>query len=174
MPGKQPVNVIVFGLPGSGKTYFAEKLAGKINGLHISSDSVRQHLQLSDKYQEHAKMKVYLELLRLMEKAICQQHDIVMDATFYKADIRNLFKKRAELLKSKIYFIEVRADESTIKDRVKKKRKESEADFKVYLKIKNVFEPLEEDHLILHSGQGNLDHMLTKALAYIHYSDGAA
>jgi predicted kinase len=144
-----------------------------INGLHISSDAVRQHLQQTDKYQEQSKMEVYLEMLKLMETAIRKQQNTVIDATFYKADIRNLFKQKAERLNSHSYFIEIRADESTIRDRVKKKREESEADFAVYLKVKSVFEPLKEVHLTLYSDQEELDHMLDQALTYIHYPNGA-
>jgi predicted kinase len=166
------MNVIIFGLPGSGKTFFAEKLASRIGGSHISSDTVRQQLQQTDKYREQAKMAVYYEMLKLMGKAISHQQNTVLDATFYQQDIQKLFKKKASLLNSPLYFIEIRADESTIRDRVSKKRKESEADFKVYLQIKNVFEPLVEDHLILYSGRDEPEEMLTKTLTYINYQDG--
>lgn len=174
MLNNQPIDVIVFGLPGSGKTYFAEKLATRINGLHISSDTIRQGLQQSHKYHQQSKMEVYLEMLNLMEKAIRNKQNTVLDATFYKSAIRNLFKEKARVLNNPLYFIEIRADESTIRDRVNKKRKDSEADLEVYFKIKHVFEPLKDNHLVLHSGKGELDSMLDKALDYINYLDGTA
>jgi predicted kinase len=170
---KPPINVLVCGLPGSGKSFFAERLASVINGLHISSDTTRQQLQQADKYGDQAKIQVYQEMLKLMEKAIWNKQNTVLDATFYKAMIRNLFKERAGQLNSPLYFIEIRADESTIRDRVNEKRKESEADFKVYLKIKSDFEPLKEEHLVLHSGKEQLNDMLGKALTYINYCNGA-
>jgi predicted kinase len=170
---KPPINVLVCGLPGSGKSFFAERLASVINGLHISSDTTRQQLQQADKYGDQAKIQVYQEMLKLMEKAIWNKQNTVLDATFYKAMIRNLFKERAGQLNSPLYFIEMRADESTIRDRVSEKRKESEADFKVYLKIKSDFEPLKEEHLVLHSGKEQLNDMLGKALTYITYCNGA-
>jgi predicted kinase len=170
---KPPINVLVCGLPGSGKSFFAERLASVINGLHISSDTTRQQLQQADKYGDQAKIQVYQEMLKLMEKAIWNKQNTVLDATFYKAMIRNLFKERAGQLNSPLYFIEMRADESTIRDRVSEKRKESEADFKVYLKIKSDFEPLKEEHLVLHSGKEQLNDMLGKALTYINYCNGA-
>jgi len=33
--------IIVFGLPGSGKSYFASKLAERINARYINSDVIR-------------------------------------------------------------------------------------------------------------------------------------
>jgi predicted kinase len=157
-------------LPGSGKTYFAKKLAAKINGLHISSDTIRQQLQQQNKYQEQAKMDVYYEMLRLMEKAIHHKQNAVLDATFYKAMIRDLFKEKAGLLNSAIYFIEIQASQPVIQERVSRKRLDSDADFKVYLEIKQLFEPLKEDHLILCSSMEE-DDMLHKSLAYINYPD---
>jgi len=171
---KPGINVVVFGLPGSGKTYFADKLSSRINGLHISSDTIRQQLQQQDKYREQAKMEVYYKMLKLMEKAIRNKQNTVLDGTFYKAMIRDLFKEKAGLLNSDLYFIEIRSNESTIQERVNSKRKESDADFEVYLKIKSIFEPLSEDHLILYSDRGKPDDMLNKAVAYINYPDGTA
>ncbi len=164
--------VIVFGLPGSGKTYFAGKLASEIRGLHISSDNLRQqHLNEQDKYNEQAKMQIYQSMLASMEKA-APDKNIVLDATFYKENIRNIFKEKARFLDISLYFIEIKADESIIKERVKKKRKETEADFDVYLKLKNIFEPLKEKHLILNSDREALKEMLNKAKKYIKYRDG--
>ena len=166
------MNIIILGLPGSGKTYFADKLASKISGLRISSDTVRNHMQQINKYDEVAKMEVYYEMLKLMEKAISNNQNVVLDGTFYKENIRNIFKEKAIMLNSSLSFIEIRANSSVIKGRLKKERKESEANFKVYLKIKGLFEPLSEKHLILYSDKGTLDEMQDKALAYINYTDG--
>jgi predicted kinase len=163
--------VIVFGLPGSGKTYFASKLAAKIHGVHISSDHLRERLQRRVMYQEQPKMEVYHEMLTLMEKAAFRKN-VVLDATFYKEDIRNLFIEKAKALKINLYFIEMRADESIIRERVSKKRKGTDADFDVYLRIKNTFQPFMGNHLILDSGREELNEMLNKAEQYIEYRNG--
>lgn len=163
--------VIVFGLPGSGKTYFASKLAPRINGLHISSDRVRQQMQKQGIYDEPAKMEVYHEMLTLMENAAFSKN-VVLDATFYKEDVRNAFKEKSKELRINLYYIEIKAEELIIRERISKKRDETEADFDVYLKIKNTFEPLEEDHLILDSSKEELNEMLNKAEQYIKYRNG--
>ena len=42
--------IAVMGLPGSGKSYFAHKLAGKLKAIYIGSDQVREKLDLLGEY----------------------------------------------------------------------------------------------------------------------------
>ena len=93
--------------------------------------------------------------------------NIVLDATFYKNAIRKIFIDGVEN-GAEIGFIEVRADESLIRERLKKTREYSEADFDVYKKIKKEWEPLNEQHLILHSTDDNISGMLQQAINYLH------
>ena len=47
--------VIVFGLPGSGKSYFASHLASMINADYINSDKVRRTMFDTRTYQKRKK-----------------------------------------------------------------------------------------------------------------------
>jgi predicted kinase len=69
--------------------------------------------------------------------------------------------------KEEISFIEVQADENIIRQRLKKPRQYSEADFEVYKLIKQQNEPIDEPHLILKSTDDNIDEMLQKASEYL-------
>jgi predicted kinase len=162
--------VVVFGLPGSGKTFFARQLMLRINARYISSDNVRAELEQLGKYNKQTKLLIYKEMLSLMEKAITSNHSVVVDATFYKDSIRNEFKVKTRQFNSVLHFIEIKAADTVVMERLKIKREDSEADFKVYLKIKSEFEPLAEDHLILYSDRDQITVMLNKALAYINYN----
>ena len=55
--------VIVFGLPGSGKSYFASRLAKKLEADYISSDQVRKKLFTRPDYSEEGKKQVYKKLV---------------------------------------------------------------------------------------------------------------
>jgi len=162
------MNIAIFGLPGSGKTYFASQFASKINALHISSDAVRKDLLQMGHYEEQAKSIVYQTMLQLMVNANKKEQNLVLDATFNKRHIRNLFMEKARELHQQLYFIEIKADESVIRERLRHKRPDSEADFDVYLKIKKEFEQVDEDHLVLNSDKESLDEMLGRALVYIN------
>jgi len=161
------MNIAIFGLPGSGKTYFAKQFALKINALHLSSDAVRKDMLQMGHYEEQAKSTVYEAMLQLMEKANKKQQNVVLDATFNKRHIRNLFIEKSRELHHQLYFIEIKADESVIRERLRHQRPDSEADFVVYLKIKEEFEQIEEDHLVLNSDKESLNEMLYKAVVYI-------
>ena len=159
--------IIVFGLPGSGKSYFASRLAQQLGALYVNSDQVRLQLIADRNYSETEKLQVYDMMLSAMAIAISQQKDIVLDATFYKQSIRTMFEERAAILQESILIIEVTAEEEIIRERVSKPREFSEADFDVYLKLKTIAEPLEQDHLVLHSTNHNIDEMLQDATKYI-------
>ena len=164
--------IIVFGLPGSGKSYFASRLAKELKTKYVSSDVIRKQLFNIIKYSEQQKMKVYEVVMKEMKEAIQQGEDIVIDATFYKVSIRNKFKEFAEVFKEKILFIEVWADQKIILERLQVRREYRDADYSVYLHIKEVFEPFEEEHLILRSTQENIEEMLRAALKYIRIYHG--
>jgi predicted kinase len=162
--------VVVFGLPGSGKSYFAARLADRIHAVHISSDRVRRILFSARTYSTNEKLSVYDAMLKQMKQKVKQPGNVVLDATFYKNDIRNKFAKEAKGI-DRIFFIEVRAGESLIRERLKRLREDSEADFEVYKKIKIDWEPLTEDHLILQSTNDNIRDMLAKTADYLHLNN---
>ena len=105
--------VIVFGLPGSGKSYFASKLSTLINADYINSDRVRKQMLDKRTYSLNEKLSVYHRMQLQMKEFLKQKRNLVLDATFYKNEIRKKFMGDAEL-KGGITFIEVTADESLI------------------------------------------------------------
>ena len=161
------MNIIVFGLPGSGKSYFAIKLAKKLQARYVNSDVIRNELFAVKEYSQEAKMKVYNEMIREMNKAIQQNANIILDATFYKKSIRNKFSEAVKEFGQSIIFIEVWAYQKIIIERLSRKRQYSDADYSVHLYIKEVFEPMKREHLILHSTQENIGEMMDVALKYI-------
>lgn len=161
--------VAVCGLPGSGKSYFAERLAEGIGAVYISSDMVRKEMYAERTYSDKEKLTVYREMVARATQAIAEKKDVVLDATFHRKDIRDLVKNSFE---SPLRWIEVRADESIIRERLAKPRRHSEADYEVYLKIRSQWEPIDNDHLILASTQRNISEMLGRAIQYLHHDKG--
>lgn len=161
--------ILVMGLPGSGKSYFAEKLAQKVHAEYLNSDQIRKEMFPERTYSNSEKARVYETLLKKMQEAIGKEKDVVLDATFYKNEIREPFLNNS---KGKIAFIKVWADENIIQERLKKIRPHSEADLKVYELLKRQWEPLQEPHLSLQSTNTNIEAMLQKAVNYLKDDKG--
>ena len=159
--------ILVMGLPGSGKSFFASKLAQAIGADYISSDRVRKEMITNRTYSEREKEMVYDEMVKRMRSAINQNKSLVLDATFYKNRIREKFRNEAEGA-GDMQFIEVIAPESLIKERLKQTREESEADFEIYKMIKSSWEPFPDKHLVLPSSNNNIETMIQAALNYLH------
>lgn len=66
-----------------------------------------------------------------------------------------------------LLFIEVTAEEGLIRQRMKHPREDSDANFETYLEMKEEWEPLQEEHLVLRSADGNIDSMLDEAMKYL-------
>jgi len=159
--------IIVSGLPGSGKSFFASRLSKKINGIYISSDLTRKMMDTRGQYAFEDKINVYEEMARLAGDPLRQGETVVIDGTFYRKEMRNIFFTLATLLHQKVAYFEIVADEDTIRERLSHPRLDSEADFSVYKQIKPQYEAFDEDHLILESTKNDVDGMLTKAMDYI-------
>ena len=157
--------VIVIGLPGTGKTTFSKALASKIKGLHLNTDIIRDHLDLRGQYDRKTKRLIYDSMLKEARKAIEADRNVIVDGTFYNRRIRDNYQRLANDFKVPLYWIQLRADPQSIKSRVKKKRKYSEADFEVYLKVKAIFEPIMRDCLKLWTDQEDkLEDLVQKAV----------
>lgn len=159
--------VIVMGLPGSGKSYFAKKLAEKFTAVYINSDTVRKDLGAMGRYSFEDKLLVYKEMAKLTEQQVHENETIIVDATFYLKTMRDIFIGLADKKEAQIIFIYIIADEALIKSRLEKSRIDSEADFAVYEKVKNQFEKINIPHQEIESTENNIDSMISIAKEYI-------
>jgi predicted kinase len=65
------------------------------------------------------------------------------------------------------HIIEVIADDATVRERLRRPRKYSEADYAVHQFIRDQFEKIEEAHLVLHSANDPAEVNLEIALEYL-------
>ncbi|MEQ8810693.1 MAG: ATP-binding protein [Imperialibacter sp.] len=160
--------VIIAGLPGSGKTYLATRLAARLGAVHISSDRVRKIMGASGKYSPQDKLNVYSEMIKLTEKALRKGETVLVDATFYQQKVRDSFAKLATELGTPVAVIEVWTDEKLARQRVSKHRDDSEAGVETYERIKAAFDEITQPHLRLESLDTNIDSMVIKSIEYIN------
>jgi len=160
--------IIIFGLPGTGKSYFARHLSQEIDAVYLSTDEVRLHMKKQGRYDEEDKQLVYDRLEEMMSEHLKKGENVIIDGTFHEKRRRDQFNGKARELGQPVFFIEMQSREETVKERVEQKREYSEADYSVYKMILNRFEPLEIPHLQLESDRDALEAMTEQARHYIY------
>ncbi len=160
--------VLVFGLPATGKSFFAEKFAEETGAVHLNTDIVREKLNFEGHYDEKTKQQVYNELFKQAKLEIKNGADVLLDGTFHKNKRRKQVLRMGVETNQEVFFVEMKADEKTVKKRLKKERKYSGADWEVYEKLRNKFEAPEQNYLVLHSDSMKMDEMIDQTKKYIH------
>jgi predicted kinase len=148
--------ILVCGLPGTGKTTVAKKIADKTGSFVFNTDIVRKELFEKPGYTENEKSLIYNLLFEMAEKFLRSAKNVVLDGTFYKKELRERVRKIAEKMNSDFHLVEVKCEEKILKGRMGKRKKEktpSDADFGVYMKIKKEFEPISEKHFVIDTGK---------------------
>lgn len=164
--------IIVCGLPGSGKSFLASRLAQRLSAQYISSDLVRKAMSATGQYTLKDKLAVYLAMGSNAGKALRQGKTVVLDATFHHHTMRDLFIELAGEFQTPLHFILVEASQQLTKKRLGQPRQDSEAGYQVYLDMKAQFEELDAAHLLLQSKEDNIEFMLTAAVDYVKQSHG--
>lgn len=160
--------IIVIGLPGTGKTTFSKALAQAIKGLHLNTDIIRDQLNLRGQYDRETKQLIYSTMMERAAEAVQNDLHVILDGTFYKQQLRDDYLTFAEKYQVPLKWIELKATEAAIKERVGHKRVYSEADYQVYLKVKKLFEPMHKACLELWNEKATpIEPLIKQALDYL-------
>jgi len=140
--------VVIFGLSGSGKSFLSSILNEGFGYAWLRSDVIRKGLsgikpEESAKadfgkgiYTEDMTVRVYREMVNRAKEILNKGGRVVLDATFLKRWQRELILKNFK----DVLFILAWAPEEVIKRRLENRKDVSDADFKIYLKQKEIFE----------------------------------
>jgi predicted kinase len=163
----EQVLIMVMGLPGVGKSYFAKALASRINGVHLNSDLVRKEMLKTPSYTREEKARVYDRMFELVCQHLEEGRVVVVDATFSRADSRKPYFEYIGNTRGVLKIIRITADEMVVTERLKVKRPDSDADYGIYQKIKAEFEEMDRPFLSLSSTALDLEQMIDQAMQYI-------
>jgi predicted kinase len=158
---------MVLGLPGVGKSFFAREFAKRIGAKHINSDLVRKELSKDPGYSDTEKGHIYDLMFNRAIVYLDRGETVVVDATFSRSIHRLPYIDHINKAGGLLKIIQITADERTVKDRLKFKRPDSDADFTVYLKIKSEYEDISRPNLELSSSELSLDEMISKAWSFV-------
>ncbi|MCF8245853.1 MAG: AAA family ATPase [Saprospiraceae bacterium] len=147
--------ILIAGLPGTGKTTIAKAFAKKYGAVHFNSDHLRRELGLWGSYRSEDKTRVYEELFARTKEALGTGKTVVVDSTFYRAELRKNFAELAENQGVKLKWILAIAPNETLLQRVTAPRPDSEANEAVLKKIEAEFEPLEQPHFTVDTSKSS-------------------
>ena len=81
--------------------------------------------------------------------------NVVLDVVFGRETERKKAEILAKQLNTSLKIVEIICEEDIIKKRLEKRvGDESDADFSIYLKLKDLFEPITEKHIIIDNSKG--------------------
>ena len=159
--------IMVLGLPGVGKSYFARRFAESIEAVHINSDIIRKQIIKQPTYTKEEKALIYDEMFDSVTRFLESGSIVVVDATFSRKEHRLRYFNYVDEQELNLKLIKIEANEDVVRERLKVKRPDSDADYAVYQKIKREYSQIERPHLILDSTMLNIDQMIEKAKEYI-------
>ncbi len=118
----RPIIFATFGLPGSGKTYFAEKLARDYDLAHLNSDVIRARLFPLPTYSPSESSIVFKEIDRLTIRHLLSGRGVVYDANLSRLTHRAPLKLIAEMFKTPLFFIAFKTPAELARERLLARR----------------------------------------------------
>jgi predicted kinase len=181
----QPALVMLCGLPGTGKTTLARQLAQRLPAVMIEADRLRQMLFAPPTYSAEESRRVHTLCHFLIgwylqhtdhQGQVCRRN-VIYDATNLYEYHRELVYQLAERKGAQLMIVEMVARDEAIRGRLaprgcgtlpQPERKDySDADWEVYLRMRQRAEPIRHEHMTLDTSDGDLDRAINLILAAI-------
>ena len=153
MGRRAPLVILLAGLPGTGKSTLARKLARRYRLEHISTDSVRKRIFRDVKqnsfgrgsYSQRQRNVVYDTIYYVLYTLLKHGIGCVLDGTFYQDKLRSKVSRICARFDAKFLLVIIEAPEDLIRkrfeDRAKRNRRTlSDADIKILEKYRTLFE----------------------------------
>lgn len=167
--GLRPFAILVCGLPGTGKSRFAREAARAFGAEHVRSDEIRKQMlgiapgarweggYLEGPYAPDATERTYAEMRTCAVALLRAGRRVVADATFARRAWRDEFRAAARDAGAPCLVVHVTCPEEVVRARMAARAGDrtevSDADFAVYLRAKEAFEPPRSQDT-LHDGTG--------------------
>lgn len=160
--------IIICGMPSTGKTLLSKQLAPEIDAIHLDTDQIRKNLGLQAQYDEASKDKVYNHMLNEAGELLTQKRIVIAEGTFHLKKRRDQIRELAEKNNSPCFFVELKAMEDTLVERLKENHSLSKSGLDAYLKLKSEYEEIRGKKLIIWSDRNSMDDMVQKVKEYVY------
>ncbi|MBA7681224.1 hypothetical protein ES703_89561 [subsurface metagenome] len=139
-PVAEPAFIAVSGLPGTGKSYFCNRLAERLPFLILESDALRKVLFPSPSYDSQESSRLFRAVHLLIERLLKKGVSLILDATNLSERYREHLYSIADRLDVKLILVQVEAPPEVVYERLKARREntenKSDAGWEVYQRMK--------------------------------------
>ncbi len=140
--GDAPALILLSGLPGSGKTTFAQRLAELLAFEHIESDAIRRSIADHPTYSAEESGTVFRRAEELAARALENGRHALVDATNLSNRDRKRFFRLADRTGANLIAVRLTAPGTVIRERLAKPRNGwSEAGLPVYEAMRDRGQP---------------------------------
>ena len=132
---RRPSLVVMYGLPGSGKTWTSERLMAALPAIRVRSDIERKRMFGLDEtedsgsgvaqgiYAPDASKAVYDRLNSIAASILASGHDVILDAAFLSAAEREQARRTAQNCAAGYHILETVAPVDTLRERIQARQK---------------------------------------------------
>ena len=148
----EPAFIVVSGLPGSGKSYFCNRLAERLPFVILESDVLRKTLFPSPGYSPQESNRLFQACHLLIEKLLKKGIPLILDATNLSERSRERLYSIAEHLDTKLILVRVEAPAEVVRERLRIRQgginpgDKSDADWEVYQRMKTAAQKINRNH----------------------------
>ncbi len=175
-PG-QPVLVMLCGLPGTGKSTLARRLADQLPAVIVESDRVRQTLFTPPTYTAEESQRVHKVCHILIGWYLRHYYHVVYDATNLYEHHRQLAYRLAARSGARLAVAEITASDEVVRERLAPRGRRgmppctsddySDADWQVYERMRRRAEPIQHEHFTVDTSDGDIERAVNYVLEAI-------
>ena len=140
-PVAEPTFIVVSGLPGTGKSYFCNKLAERLSFLILESDALRKVLFPSPGYDSQESSRLFRAVHLLIERLLRKGVSLILDATNLSERYREHLYSIVDRLDVELILVRVEAPPEVVYERLRARREnaenKSDAGWEVYQRMKS-------------------------------------
>ncbi len=166
----KPVLLLLSGLPGTGKSFLARRLAEALPFVIIESDVVRKILFPQPLYTAQESRWVHRTCHALMAKLLKRGVRVIYDATNLIEYHRELVYRIAQKAGARLVVVKTVASEEVVRERLRARqegvRELSDADWRVYRRMASRQEQVSHPHLVIDTSE-DLEEAVAKVMRFI-------
>lgn len=157
-PVERPALIVLIGLPGSGKSYFARAVSKLYPAAVLNSDALRGVLYKDPQHTEREHGRLFPAIQMLVERLLTRGVPVILDATNLKEAHRRPYYLLAERTGARVVLVRVWAPRKVIRERLRQRdsRRDpldrSTADLEVYEKMRGDAERISRRCLSVNTG----------------------